>query len=67
VFRSLEADVPFAECFAGEGNECPLRSFCRLRCLLSDALEAFYAKLDSVTLKDLVTDNSGLNALLKAA
>ena len=65
VFRVFEANVPFAECFAGSDNHCPLTSSCRLRSHLSLALEAFYSTLDDVTLADLVVDNSGLRTLLE--
>ncbi len=67
VFRAFEAVLPFAECFAGAENHCPLACACRLKCLLSDALAAFYAKLDSVTLADLMKDNTQLHGLLKVA
>ncbi|RYH12098.1 Rrf2 family transcriptional regulator [Tropicimonas sp. IMCC6043] len=65
VFRVFEANVPFAECFAGSDNHCPLTASCRLRGQLSVALEAFYAALDKVTLADLIQDNSGLRTLLE--
>lgn len=65
VFRVFEANVPFAECFAGTDNHCPLTATCRLRGHLSVALEAFYTTLDKVTLADLVKDNSGLHSLLE--
>ena len=64
VFRSLESDLPFAECFAGEDNTCPLVACCRLSGALSAALEAFYASLDPVTLADLTCGNCELAALL---
>lgn len=64
VFRVFEANVPFAECFAGSDNHCPLTATCRLRGQLSVALEAFYSALDKVTLADLVDNNSGLHSLL---
>ena len=64
VFRVFESAVPFAECFAGSDNQCPLTACCRLRQKLSAALEAFYASLDAVSLADLVDDNAGLEALL---
>lgn len=68
VFRSLEAEVPLADCFAkGEDAACPLRGFCKLHCLMAEALEAFFARLDQVTLEDLTKDNAGLTALLRAA
>ena len=55
VFRAFEAPLPFAECFAGDRQTtCPLFAACRLKCLLADALAAFYAKLDTVTVADLV-------------
>ena len=66
VFRALEAEVPFAECF-GADPECPLRAACRLNCVLAEALEAFYARLDRVTLADLVRGNGALADLLRAA
>lgn len=65
VFRVFEANVPFAECFAGSDNHCPLTASCRLRGQLSIALEAFYHALDGVTLADLVDNNSGLRSLLE--
>ena len=67
VFRAFEAPLPFAECFAGDANDCPLFAACRLKCLLADALAAFYAKLDSVTVADLVDANGDLEVILKVA
>ena len=64
VFRIFEADVPFAECFAGKANTCPLTENCRLRGYLIRALEAFYHEMDMVTLEDLVKGNCGLAELL---
>ncbi|MFV0359343.1 RrF2 family transcriptional regulator [Tropicimonas sp.] len=65
VFRAFEANVPFAECFSGSDNRCPLTASCRLRGELSRALEAFYNSLDKVTLADLVDGNTGLYNLLE--
>ncbi|MEQ8306839.1 MAG: Rrf2 family transcriptional regulator [Hoeflea sp.] len=67
VFRIFESSVPFAECFAGEQNTCPLTTECRLRGFISRAVEAFYHELDMVTLDDLVRGNCGLEAILKLA
>jgi Rrf2 family nitric oxide-sensitive transcriptional repressor len=64
VFRIFESSVPFAECFAGEENTCPLTTACRLRGFISRAVEAFYHELDMVTLDDLVRGNCALTALL---
>jgi len=60
VFRRLEENVPVAECFADVDNTCPLTDACRLRHALVDAVEAFYARLDEVTLDALVCGNDAL-------
>lgn len=67
VFRVFESGVPFAECFAGEQNTCPLTAQCRLRGFIFRAVEAFYHELDLVTLEDLVRGNCGLEAILRLA
>lgn len=64
VFRLFEADIPFAECFDGDNNSCPLTHTCRLRNYITRALEAFYHELDMITLDDLVRGNCGLKELL---
>jgi Rrf2 family transcriptional regulator, nitric oxide-sensitive transcriptional repressor len=64
VFRLFESGVPFAECFAPDGNTCPLTDACRLRNFIARAVEAFYHELDLVTLDDLVRGNCGLTGLL---
>ena len=60
VFRRLEENVPVAECFADVDNTCPLTEACRLRHALADAVEAFYLRLDTVTLDALVCGNDAL-------
>jgi Rrf2 family transcriptional regulator, nitric oxide-sensitive transcriptional repressor len=67
VFRAFEAVLPFAECFENGENQCPLVGSCRLKCVLAGALDAFYAKLDAVSIADLMTDNVALNRLLRVA
>ena len=67
IFRSFEACLPFTECFSEAENTCPLTTACRLKGILSDALEAFYTALDRVTLAQLVTGNAPLAAMLKVA
>ncbi|MEM8553834.1 MAG: Rrf2 family transcriptional regulator [Pseudomonadota bacterium] len=64
VIRDLESGVPFAECFDGAENHCPLKEVCRLRGVLENALEAFYTAMAGISLADLVDDNTGLCALL---
>lgn len=60
VFRLFEGDMPFAECMDPERNTCPLASACRMKGMLCDALEAFFAGLDRFTLSDLVDGNTAL-------
>lgn len=68
VFRDFESCLPFAECFgAPEDNSCPLAGACGLRCVLVEALAAFYTRLDQTTLADLVEGNSELCGLLAVA
>ena len=64
VFRLFEAEIPFAECFNSENNNCPLTGTCRLRNYITQALDAFYHELDMITLDDLVRGNCGLQELL---
>lgn len=67
VFRDFEAVLPFTECSGGHENCCPLAGACRLKCVLSDALAAFYAELDRVTLAELVSGNGELRNVLSIA
>ena len=67
VFRSFEKVLPFTECSEERASTCPLAGVCRLKCVLSDALDAFYAKLDVVTVADLVEGNFALQDIVKAA
>ena len=64
VFRIFEGSLPFAECFAGDDNTCPLTAYCRLRGAIAKAVEAFYRELDTMTLDELVDDNDGLHVLM---
>ncbi len=64
IFRVMEAPVPVAECFADADSTCPLVDACRLRDALQDAVEAFYLRLDGVTLDALVCDNPALLSIL---
>lgn len=65
VFRALEAEVPLTECAQPGAPCCPLRGNCRLECVINQALAAFYASLDKVTLQDLVSGNDGLARQLR--
>lgn len=67
VFRTFESSLPFTECFEGGENSCPLVSCCRLKCVLAEAVEAFYGTLDKYSLRDMVEGNGALVGLLKVA
>ncbi|MFE1300367.1 RrF2 family transcriptional regulator [Streptomyces sp. NPDC058731] len=57
VVRTFEGDGDVVDC---EGaTPCPLNSGCRLRGALRRAQEAFYAALDPVTVRDIVSDPTG--------
>jgi len=64
VFRLMEAKAAVSECFADVDNTCPLISACRLKSVITAAVEAFYAKLDEITLLELTKDNGGLAQIL---
>lgn len=67
VFRAFERVLPFAECFGHDPSTCPIAGSCRLTCLLSEALDAFYDRLDRVTVADLTLGNADVARLLKVA
>ncbi|MFE3835732.1 RrF2 family transcriptional regulator [Pseudogemmobacter sonorensis] len=67
VFRDFERVLPFSECIGQEDGKCPLKGVCRLSCLLNDALDDFYARLDRVSLADLVEENHPLRRILQVA
>lgn len=60
VFKEMESDLPIAECFDPETNTCPLADVCLLRDAIQDASAAFYARLDQVTLAQIVENNTPL-------
>lgn len=54
VLRLLEADQAVVECFRAQGCTCTLIRQCRLRGMLAQAQERFYAGLDAYTLADCI-------------
>jgi Rrf2 family transcriptional regulator, nitric oxide-sensitive transcriptional repressor len=66
VFRVFESVLPFTDC-AEQNSDCPLAGACRLQCVLATAVEAFYTRLDAVSLQELVQDNKPLHSLLQVA
>ncbi|MDP3822247.1 MAG: Rrf2 family transcriptional regulator [Burkholderiales bacterium] len=53
VLRSTETDFRLVECFDAATDTCTLTPGCRLKGVLRNALKAYFAELDAVTLADL--------------
>jgi len=53
VLRLTEADTTLVECFDSATNTCVITRACGLKHVLHEALEAFYQRLDQVTLADI--------------
>lgn len=66
VLRRTEPDLEIAPCF-GAAGACAIQPACALQDALREALEAFLAVLDRVTLADLIRPNQRLADLLKIA
>jgi Rrf2 family nitric oxide-sensitive transcriptional repressor len=67
VVRATEgADMP-AECFGDTPDDCSIARICRLRGVLRQAVDAFYAVLDDYTLADLVHNRASLARVLHIA
>jgi len=65
VVRSTEGEAMPAECFDGESNTCDIVRVCRLRGVLAEAVEAFYAALERHTLADLVQNHKAFTRVLR--
>jgi Rrf2 family nitric oxide-sensitive transcriptional repressor len=64
VVRDLEEQFVLVECFDAAHNRCALTPACRLRPILGEALDAFFAVLDRYTLADLLGSAGDLPPLL---
>ncbi len=64
VVRDTEGAALPAECFEPSGGRCAIAPSCRLRGVLVEAVEAFYAVLDRYTLADLVQQPQAIIRLL---
>lgn len=63
VVRATETDFTLVECFDPTSNQCRLSQHCRLKGVLGQALESYFAVLDGVTLADLVATRPATAAL----
>lgn len=59
VVRQMEEDFNLVECFNAQGNTCRIEGSCQLKGVLSQALQAYMAVLDGVTLAELVQPVTG--------
>ncbi|MBK1615998.1 BadM/Rrf2 family transcriptional regulator [Rubrivivax gelatinosus] len=64
IVRRTEGEAMPAECF-GSGGGCVIAPSCRLRGVLGEAVDAFYAVLDRYTLEDLVANRDQLDLILR--
>jgi len=64
LVRDFEEHTALVACFPGGTGACHITPACRLKGMLAEALEAFYAILDRYTLEDLVGGNHELKQLL---
>lgn len=64
VVRETEGVALLAECFGKDHARCSIASICRLRGVLGEAMNAFYAVLDRYTLADLVHNRHSLAKVL---
>ncbi|BAB04776.1 nitric oxide-sensing transcriptional repressor NsrR [Halalkalibacterium halodurans] len=65
VVKQTEDNLELVECFNHETNTCILNPVCRLKGVLHEALTAYLRVLEQYTLKDLLTNEDELQALLK--
>ena len=63
VVRATETDFNLVECFDPENNQCRLSSHCYLKGMLGQAMRAFFAVLDKVTLADLLAEPQSVVAM----
>lgn len=64
VVRATEGAAMPAECFGEHPGTCTIARICRLRGVLREAVDGFYAVLDRYTLADLVQERSALAKVL---
>ena len=65
VVRDTEGAAVPAECFAVEDSRCPVSGCCRLKGVLAEAVDAFYAVLDRYTLADIARNRNVLAGVLQ--
>lgn len=64
VVRDTEGLALPAECFSADAGHCVIAGHCRLKGVLAEAVEAFFAVLDRTTLADLSRHRQALSQVL---
>lgn len=64
LVRKTEDDFHLVECFDPSKNMCVLSSACRLKGVLYEALQAYFAVLDRYTIADFLHNEAEIHALL---
>jgi Rrf2 family nitric oxide-sensitive transcriptional repressor len=64
VVRDTEGAAQPAECFSEDGGHCVITGPCRLKNVLAEAVQAFYAVLDRYTLDDIARNRAALGKVL---
>ena len=64
VVRATETDFNLVECFDPATNQCRLSGHCRLKGVLGQAMQAYLAVLDGVTLADLMAPDPAVGRAL---
>jgi Rrf2 family nitric oxide-sensitive transcriptional repressor len=65
VVRGAEEDLAIVECFQKNNTACPIGPSCALAEILAQAMRAFFDKLDSHTLADLLVQQEKLAGVLR--
>ncbi len=65
VLRHTEAGSDLVECANRKTNTCVIAPACGLKHVLFEALEAFYVRLDKVTLADITRNPGELIAIFE--
>jgi Rrf2 family transcriptional regulator, nitric oxide-sensitive transcriptional repressor len=65
VVRATEGPAVPAECFGPHPENCVISGACRLKAVLKEAANAFYAVLDKYTLADLMRNRTMLAQILR--
>jgi Rrf2 family nitric oxide-sensitive transcriptional repressor len=66
VVRHTEGRAVMAECF-GDDSDCTIAADCRLKSVLAESVQAFYAVLDRYTIADITKNRRQLSKVLFVA